>query len=251
MKPKRHPPKVTRRDFVRSCAGLMALGLNVRARSGEFDTKSTYRQSRLVDKQNKPVTVDELRPGETYIFHYPFRATPCFLIKFSNPVVPGKPLETESGERYRWPGGAGPRQSVVAFSAICAHKMTHPAKSVSFINYRPENITYKDSEDTTAQGRHLIYCCSENSVYDPRDGARVLGGPAKQPLAAIGLEYEEANDSLLATGTFGGEMFDKFFTEFKTRLQLEYGVSDVDTEVGETTVVRHIDDFTDSVVLCG
>jgi len=251
MKPGHHARNLSRRDFVRSCAGLMALGLNVRARAGEFDSKNTYGRSRLVDDRGAPITVDALEPGETYIFHYPFRATPCFLIKFREAVLPGKPLETEAGERYKWPGGVGPRQSVVAFSAICAHKMTHPARSVSFINYRPETITYKNNDDTTDQGRHLIYCCSENSVYDARDGARVLGGPARQPLAAIALEYDAVSDSLLATGTFGGELFDGFFAEFGTRLQLEYGVSDVSAEIGNETVVQRLDEFTSSVVLCG
>lgn len=251
MKPDRRPPKINRRDFVRSCAGLMALGLNVRARAGEFDVRNTYTRSCLVDEKNRPVGVEDLEIGETYIFHYPFRTTPCFLIRFGEAVRPGKPLETESGERYRWPGGVGPQRAVVAFSAICAHKMTHPAKSVSFINYRPETINYKDNKDNPAQGRHLIYCCSENSVYDARDGARVLGGPAAQPLAAVGLEYEQNSGSLIATGTFGGEMFEKFFAEFTTRLQLEYQVTDVSAEVGETTLIQHIDDFTDTLVLCG
>lgn len=242
---------MNRRDFVRSCAGLMALGLNVRARAGEFDAKNTYTRSRLVDEKNRPVGVEYLEIGETYIFHYPFQTTPCFLIKFGQAIVPGKPLQTESGERYRWPGGVGPHRSVVAFSAICAHKMTHPAKAVSFINYRPETINYEDNKDNPAQGRHLIYCCSENSVYDARDGARVLGGPANQPLAAIGLEYDASEDSLFATGTFGGEMFEKFFAEFKARLQLEYAITDVSAKVGETTLVQHINEFTDSLVLCG
>lgn len=229
----------------------MALGLNARARAGEFDTRNTYGRSRLVDERGRPFRVESLKTGETYLFHYPFRTTPCFLIRFEEAVRPGKPLQTESGEKYRWPGGVGPRRSVVAFSAICAHKMTHPAKSVSFISYRPEPVNYKDNGDNSVQGRHVIYCCSENSVYDARDGARVLGGPATQPLAAVGLEYEENSDSLVATGTFGGEMFDKFFAEFKARLQLEYELTDVSAEVGETTLVQHIDEFTDSLVLCG
>lgn len=250
MKDRKQPPHIARRDFVRSCVGLMALGLQSRARSGQLDQKKTYTRSRLVDEHTNLFRAADLKPGETYLFHYPFVATPCFLINLGQAVKPGEPMETEAGEQYQWPGGVGPDGSIVAFSAICAHKMTHPAKSVSFINYRPETITYTDSNDKRAEGRHLIYCCSERSVYDARDGARVLGGPASQPLTAIGLAYDRENDALSATGTFGGEMYEEFFDKFKNRLQLEYQVTDVDAQVGDATVVQNIEAFTKSQVLC-
>lgn len=250
MKRSSQAPRFGRRDFVRSCVGLMALGLQGRARAGQLSGGKRYTPSRLVDVHGKPFNVDRLQAGETYLFHYPYVTTPCFLINLGQKVSPGKPLETESGERYQWPGGAGPDSSIVAFSAICAHKMTHPAKSVSFINYRPETIHYTNSQDQRARGRHLIYCCSEKSVYDVRDGARVLGGPASQPLTAIGLEYDDSRQALTATGTFGGEMYERFFSEFRSRLQLEYQVTDVDAEAGAATVVRHIEDFSESLVLC-
>lgn len=228
----------------------MALGLHARARSGQLADARTYDRSHLVDQHSEPFRAKDVKPGQAYLFHYPFVATPCFLINLGQPVSAGKPLETESGDQYQWPGGSGPDSSIVAFSAICAHKMTHPAKSVSFINYRPETITYTNSDDKVAEGRHLIYCCSERSVYDARDGARVLGGPASQPLTAIGLEYDPADDSLYATGTFGGEMYEQFFARFTNRLQLEYKVTDVDAKIGDATVVQHMDEFTNSVVLC-
>lgn len=250
MKRNSQAPRFGRRDFVRSCVGLMALGLQSRARAGALSEGKRYTPSRLVNIHNKPFNIDALQTGETYLFHYPYVTTPCFLINLGQEVSPGKPLRTESGEQYQWPGGTGPDNSIVAFSAICAHKMTHPAKSVSFINYRPETVHYTDAQDQRAQGRHLIYCCSEKSVYDVRDGARVLGGPANQPLTAIALEYDESQQALIATGTFGGEMYERFFSRFRNRLQLEYQVTEVDAEADATTVVRHIEDFTESKVLC-
>lgn len=188
--------------------------------------------------------------GETYIFHYPFQATPCFLINLGEAVKGTGPLETESGQRYEWPGGVGKQQSVVAFSAICAHKMTHPSKSISFINYRPEKLNYLDKQDKPAEGNHLIYCCSERSVYDARDGARVLGGPAGQPLASIGLKHDQNTDSLVATSIFGGDMFDQYFAKFTPRLQLEYRITDVAGPVGRHTVVQPLSEFTESRMLC-
>lgn len=228
----------------------MALGLQARARSGQLTGMKTYTRAHLVDEHREPFKARDLNPGETYLFHYPFVATPCFLINLGQAVHPGKPLETEAGKKYQWPGGIGPEDSIVAFSAICAHRMTHPAKSVSFINYRPETITYTNSQDKLAEGRDLIYCCSERSVYDVRDGARVLGGPAPQPLTTIGLEYDPGDDSLYATGTFGGELYEQFFAKFGNRLQLAYRVTEVDAEIGDATVVQRIEDFTKSVVLC-
>jgi Rieske Fe-S protein len=228
----------------------MALSLQRRASANELKAVHTYSPTRLVDEHGNPVRTESLRKEETYIFHFPYLATPCFLIDLEQPVNAGAPLRTEDGRRYQWPGGAGPNRTIVAFSAICAHKMTHPAKSVSFINYRPETINYINTKHKPDMGKDLIYCCSERSVYDVRDGARVLGGPAGQPLAAIGLDYDPATDSLAATGTFGGEMFEQFFKKFTSRLQLEYKVTNVDARVGETTIVQHIEDFSRTRVMC-
>jgi hypothetical protein len=54
-------------------------------------------------------------------------------------------------------------------------------------------------------------------------GARVVSGPAPQPLAAILLEYDAAQDALFALGTVGAEQFDAFFDKYRVRLALEYG----------------------------
>ena len=115
----------------------------------------------------------------------------------------------------------------MAFSAICTHKLSHPAKAVSFINYRHEPVSFRDQQEQLVKRSGVILCCSEKSAYDPAKGARVLGGPAKQPLCSILLEYDDAEDGLYALGSYGGEMFDRFFQQFAARLQLEWGTSDV------------------------
>src|SRR5581483_1608283 len=166
---------------------------------------------------------------------YPYIATPCFLLNLGRPTKPSW-LETEDGRRYRWDGGLGPQRSVVAFAAICAHKMTHPAHAVSFISYRHQTATFQDTHEQTTQRAQVIYCCSERSVYDPLDGARVLGGPAKQPLTSIVLEQDQ-DGALVAVGTVGGELYDKFFEHFSSRLSLEFRTRDVRRLVTDTTVV--------------
>jgi Rieske Fe-S protein len=121
----------------------------------------------------------------SYVFHYPYVTTPCFLIDLGAPAEAGAELETSDGRPYRWTGGVGPGRSIVAFSAICAHRMSYPTRNVSFIDYRHKPMNTEAAGDDWWSRGQVIYCCSEGSVYDPSDGARVLAGPAPQPLAAV------------------------------------------------------------------
>jgi arsenite oxidase small subunit len=91
------------------------------------------------------------------------------------------------------------------------------------------------------QGK-VITCCSDRSVYDPASGAKVVSGPAPQPLAAILLEHDPKTDQLHAIGTFGGEMFNEFFRRFQFRLQLEVGPR-AKEEVEGTTRVQPLDRY--------
>jgi Rieske Fe-S protein len=108
----------------------------------------------------------------------PYVTTPCFLIDLGAPAEAGAELETSDGRPYRWSGGVGPGRSIVAFSAICAHRMSYPTRNVSFIDYRHKPMNTEAAGDDWWSRGQVIYCCSEGSVYDPSDGARVLAGPA-------------------------------------------------------------------------
>jgi len=150
------------------------------------------------------------------IFHYPFMATPCFLLNLARPAKASARLVTADQRAYDWHGGVGPRQSIVAYSAICAHRMSYPTPQISFIAYR---------EQSTASGimrPNTIHCCSEHSEYDPAAGAKVVGGPAPQPLAAILLDYDPESDGLYAVGTLGGELFNEFFSKYEFRLAVDH-----------------------------
>lgn len=213
-------------------------------------TPRLYARSLLVDAARHPMRYADLVVGENYIFHYPYVTTPCFLLNLGEPIKTSLSLSTEDGRSYQWSGGVGPDSSVVAFSAICAHKMTHPARAVSFINYRHERVRFEDSANKQREGSQVIFCCSERSVYDVRKGARVIGGPAKQPLASILLEYDSVKDQLFAIGTRGGEMFDKFFSKFDARLQLEYRTTKIDDQVAPATQVLPLDEYCANKILC-
>ena len=190
-----------RRGFVKLCATAAAVvGANPDLLAQPGGQIKKYERVLLVDAEGAPIKADALEVGKSYVFDYPYTTTPCFLLNLGKPTARDTSLTTEAGTRYVWEGGCGPQRSIVAFCAICAHKMTHPAKAVSFINYRHETVSFEDASEQPAQRSQVIYCCSEKSVYDPADGARVLGGPAPQPLAAIALEHDEGNGYIYAIG---------------------------------------------------
>lgn len=170
-------------------------------------------RSLLVDSSGNPWRARHLKSGEAFLFNYPYTVSPVFLIAFEREVKSAE-LVTEDKRRYAAPAGVGANKSIVAFSAICAHKLMYPTTAISFIGLRRGG----HHEPT-----HVIHCCGDNSRYDPLYGARVIDGPAPQPLAAVLLEWDEKSDQLHAVGTRGGEMFDAFFEKYAAKLELETG----------------------------
>jgi len=231
-----------RRDFVRACAAAASGAALPNASQAAALTARMYSRARLVNAHGDPLRVAALAPGQNYVFDYPFASTPCFLLRLREPATSGIDLKTESGSLYRWPGGVGQARDLVAYSAICAHKMTYPTKQVSFIGYR--------DEPSPAAGRgRVIACCSDRSVYDPAAGARVVSGPAPQPLATILLEHDPKSDEISAVGTFGGEMFTEFFRKYEFRLQLEQGPRARNAVEG-TSVVRELENYSTQWAKC-
>lgn len=201
-----------------------------------------YRQVLLVDERERPLRAGDVAAGVNYVFHYPHVGTPCFLLHLDVPLRPVR-LRNRHGEDYLWQGGVGKDGRLVGYSAICAHRMAHPTASISFISFRPD-LRNRGS------GAGVITCCAEGSVYDPAEGGRVLGGPADQPLAAVVLEHDETDGSLYAVGMVGGDVFDRYFTEYGERLRLEYLGREPELLVESHSVVRQLGDFSRQVVRC-
>ena len=195
-----------------------------------------------MDEKQQPVRIATLQAGRNYVFDYPYASTPCFLLRLHAPAAAAIDLRTETGFPYRWEGGIGAARDVVAYSAICAHKMTYPTRQVSFIGYR-------DAPSPVAGSGRVIACCSDRSVYDPAAGARVVSGPAPQPLATILLEHDPGADEVFAVGTFGGEMFTEFFRKYEFRLQLEMGARARNAVEG-TAVVRELETYSTQWAKC-
>jgi Rieske Fe-S protein len=228
-----------RRGFVKLCAAsaatLVSSGVRADARA------RLYERAKLVDEKGAPLHARDVPANRNLIFHYPYAGTPCFLLNLGRPVHARALLKTADQTPYEWSGGVGPQRSLVAYSAICAHKLTYPTRDISFISYRAE----KTPGNRFAS---VIHCCSEHSQYDPAEGARVVAGPAPQPLAAILLEYDAQHDEIAAVGTLGGEMFNQFFEKYAFRLQMEGG--NAHAAVSGACVVRPLENYCRQQVKC-
>ncbi|MDB5948027.1 MAG: Rieske-I iron sulfur protein-like protein [Ramlibacter sp.] len=232
-----------RRGFIESCtAGAACASAAAAWPVFAADAKpKAYSRVLLVDELGDPIRASRLRPLDNYVFHYPFEATPVFLLRLGKAVAP-QALSLRNHDSYAWPGGVGADRSVVAYSAICAHKLVYPTRDVSFISFRKTRAR-RGVQD------HLIHCCAEHSQYDPARGAEVLSGPAPQPLCAVLLEHNAKTDGLTAWATLGGELFDEFFRKYEAKLSLDVGPKARNVVTGQA-VVRELEKFCRNAVQC-
>ena len=231
-----------RRGFMGTCSAaaacLSAAGFPVLAADAQ---PRAYARALLVDERGVPLRASALKAQANYVFHYPFEATPVFLIDLGRPAAP-RTLRTQARDTYSWPGGVGRNRSVVAFSAICAHQLVYPTRDVSFISFRRTRARLGVRDG-------LIHCCAEHSQYDPARGAEVQAGPAPQPLCAVLLAHDPAADTLTAHGTLGGELFEAFFRKYTSKLSLEVGTKARDPVSGQA-VVRELEKFCRNTIQC-
>jgi arsenite oxidase small subunit len=232
-----------RRRFMTACAGCAAFGAAQALRAAELRARY-YSRTRLVDQRGQALRAANITASNNYIFHYPFEGTPCFLIRLGEPTYERVNLRSGDGSVYQWPGGVGPERSIVAYSAICTHRMTYPTPQISFISYRAQSTA------SAAARQKTIHCCSEHSDYDPAAGARVVNGPAPQPLLAILLEYDPTSDGLYATGTLGEDIYSAFFAKYELKLELDYGRGRARRHVTSSSIVTELSTFSKQQVRC-
>jgi arsenite oxidase small subunit len=232
-----------RRSFLESCTAAAAcISSSAPFPALAADAKPrAYAPVLLVDERGDPLKVSSLKAQVNYLFHYPFEATPVFLLDLGKPALP-RSLSTKNRDAYFWPGGVGMKQSVVAYCAICAHKLVYPTRDVSFISFR-RTRAQRGVQD------QLIHCCADHSQYDPARGAEVLSGPAPQPLCAVLLAYDRNADSLTAYATLGGELFVDFFKKYEMKLSLEIGPNAKNAVSGQA-VVQELDKFCRNSIQC-
>src|SRR5229473_3134546 len=232
--------RMERRAFIKFCAASAAV-TGTPAVAADAQPRY-YQKARLVDENGAALHAGSVPPNRNLIFHYPYASTPCFLLNLGRPAKASAHLKTVDERSYEWKGGVGAQHSLVAYSAICAHKLTYPTRDISFISFR---------EEKSARNRFgsVIHCCSEHSQYDPAQGGRVVAGPAPQPLAAILLEHDARTDELFAVGTLGGEVFNEFFEKYAFRLELEHGAA-ARAAVGASCLVQELDNYCRQQVKC-
>ncbi len=234
-----------RRDFIESCsksaACLGAATLPNTMAWAAYTQAHEYAKALLCNAQGEPVKASSLKVNTNYVFHYPFEATPVFLLNLDK-AAPPKSLNTKNKDTYAWPGGVGANRSIVAFSAICAHQLVYPTPQVSFISFRKSRST-KGVQD------NLIHCCADHSQYDPALGAQVLSGPAPQPLCAVLLQHDAKADTLTAYATLGGEMFEEFFKKYEAKLSLDIGAK-AKNKIIATATVHELEKFCRNAVQC-
>ncbi|MDD2829270.1 MAG: Rieske 2Fe-2S domain-containing protein [Sulfuricurvum sp.] len=210
-----------RRNFLKVIAGATVIAVNPSLIKGTLYAADgtlyqAYEKAQLVDGAGKPIKATTLEKEVTYIFNYPYASTPCMLINLPNSTNKDVDLSSENGEKYIWKSGVGKERTVVAYSAICAHQLTHPTPADSFIAYVPlakKTMAYEKSG--------VIVCSSHLSAYDAAAGAKVLGGAATQPLASVVLEVA-SDDTIWAVGVLGSDKFQDYFKSFKPELKQFY-----------------------------
>ena len=215
-----------RRRFVKLCAG----------------SYSDFPRVRLTDAQGAPLKASALANNEAYVFHFPFRSLPCFLINLGKPAAGSKELTSESGS-YTWPGGVGKDKSLVAYVAVCTHQLAYSAKRGSEIRYAAGNSELAGRPGT-------IVCCAHASVFDPATGAQSVHGEARDPLLSVRLEYDSRDDSLYASGLAGTQLVHRFFNTYKRELISEYGPGVYREPVGDAASAVPFSKYASSVGDC-
>ncbi len=251
-----------RRDFIRQCAihgiasssavamASQALAQATKQAQTQPMSIKKFTRSKLVNAQGDPIKAAQLKTDINYIFEYPFIATPCFLLKLSAPLKAETSLKTQAGESYVWTGGVGPANSLVAYSAICQHKLAYPSKQVNFISFQKQaGLSSSNKTSIKTQDKNVIACCADGSVYDATAGAKVIAGPAEQALTTIVLEYDTKSDEIYAIGVLGGDKFEAFFKKYAFKLQLERGKT-ARNEAGNTTTLIELSKYSTQSANC-
>ena len=238
--------KLNRRAFVKACGKTALAAAAARGALAPLPAMADLLEDapkvRLVGPDGAPITAASLKPGDSLIFNYPYVATPAMLIALDGPTDTAIQTTDGEGHTYIWEGGAGPERNIVAYAAICAHALSYVSHETAFLHYSPGQTQFGDEK--------VIVCCAHGSEYDPARGAAVVNGPAEYPLATIKIAHDPADDSLMATGVIGTELYAQFYDAYRSDLRHEYGRSKYRKLVSETTVALPIEDYSEDVLDC-
>ncbi|GAA5533738.1 ubiquinol-cytochrome c reductase iron-sulfur subunit [Deinococcus aluminii] len=185
-KPSRQKP--SRRSFLKLVA-VTGAAATLGTRGAAQTASSPAKSGDLLVYQDGPrkgqvVKVADLKEGTAVWAQAVDPATkkPRDAVKSGVVIVRLKPSEIKASSQKNAVNG------VVAYSDICTHQGCQ-AKELGSLG----------------QGKGNIICTCHGSIYDPRDNATVLGGPAPRRLPALPLKTDAAGE-LVAAGEFTGKV---------------------------------------------
>lgn len=177
----------------------------------------TFEKVQLKDAEGNALKSNTLVAEENYVFNYPHVGTPAIMVNLLSSTQKNIKLKAEDGTEYIYSGGAGVNGNIVAYSAICPHQLTHPQPEMSMFQYVSEK------GKTLAYDKGGVFVCSSHlSAFEPKQGGKVVGGPANEGLASIVLEIDE-DDNIWAVAVLGPEKFQAYFDAFKDEFKKFYG----------------------------
>lgn len=201
---------------------------------------SSYPKTQLLDVDGSPLTATKVeseynvQTGSLYLFNYPLRNEPNFLLNLY--PASGTPLPDLSNGAENVPGGVGTHGSIVAFSGICQH-LGCPAPALAYYPLVPGNPPTPTCPSNTPGNRTFyIHCSCHGSTYDVTNSASNLTGPAVLPLPQVTLLWDDpskgGDDLLYAIGVTGPPVNGHLNT-----LQGDYGVGETTQLQKETPVI--------------
>ncbi|MCL4334889.1 MAG: Rieske 2Fe-2S domain-containing protein [Candidatus Thermoplasmatota archaeon] len=148
----------------------------------------------IVGTDGKPLKYSDIpvNSANIWVYYYPVTDDPNFLINVANSkgvpqeVPPQDVYIPATGGTYHYPGGVGPNNSIVSYSAICQHlgckpPIIHPYPAGQSI----PGVVFSLEEHPNG----VIHCGCHGSTYDPWKGAAVVTGPTTHPLPPVWLKY--------------------------------------------------------------
>ncbi len=192
---------------------------------------SSYPVTQLLDVDGTALTVDKVqneynvRTGELYLFNYPLRNEPNFLLNLAPPD--GDQPSASNPGAWNVPYGIGDHGSIVAYSAICQH-LGCPAPAIAY--YPPGTCSQTFNTPNMASQPFYIHCSCHGSTYDPANSANNLTGPAVLPLPQVLLKIVDGN--IFAYGELGPPVNGHLNT-----LQGDYGVGSTSQLASEGPVI--------------
>ena len=185
----RGAPRPERRRLFKAMSGLLLALPFAHAASAQEDSAAKARPRAgdqfvfaVGERQDQPITPADLTPDAAPLLAYPIDPQSQIIRKGSrlNQIVLVRLAPERLAEGTRRYAAEG----IVAYSAFCTHR------GCPVVGWQAET--------------RMLKCPCHDSQFDPQDGARVVGGPAKRRLAALPLRI--ADGVLMAADGFQGRL---------------------------------------------